>query len=216
MEISHERRFAFFAMPKTGSNSMRTLLHPYSEVPTVHFNKTTAEQPFYDHMRPVEARALFVERGWPFEQYYRFAVTRNPWARLVSLYEHLLLSRRFRWERRLGRTPRDFERWVASTQPDGPGAGTKGNRYRMYGSYSVGAFVGDGNGHELVDEVIRLEDLAGELPRLGERLGIELAAALPKKNTRAHADYREYYTTTGRNLVAERYRADIERFGYEF
>jgi len=47
-----------------------------------------------------------------------------------------------------------------------------------------------------------------------ERLG--LAHDLPHTNRSAHEDYRGYYTTETRDIVAKRFARDIDRFGYLF
>ncbi len=221
MIVSHTHRFIYFSMPKTGSSAVRAMLEPYRELTTVHFLETSDEQPHYPHMRPAELAAVWDDTFEPFDAYYKFTVVRNPWARLVSLYNHLLSTRRFRWERRLGTVGRSFETWVEQTRPSGDGAGTKGNRYRRYGSFSVPAFCGDADGdgepseHLLVDGFLQLERIDADLVELEQRLGIPLPQ-LEQVNTRPHAPYREFYTERTRDLVAERYRWEIERFDYEF
>ena len=39
---------------------------------------------------------------------------------------------------------------------------------------------------------------------------------LAHSNASEHADYRTYYTKETRNIVAEIYRDDIDRFGFQF
>jgi hypothetical protein len=75
-------------------------------------------------------------------------------------------------------------------------------------------FVCDASGDLLVDFLGHYETLAVDFAQVCARLGI--SRALPHKNRSQHHNYLEYYSAETRALVADAYRADIERFGYEF
>ena len=93
MRISHRYRFIFFANPKTGSSSVRHFLNSYTDVmPVRDYRERTADNPFYPHITPKETRRLFEDYGWDFYGYTKFVFVRNPWDRLVSLYEHIRRS----------------------------------------------------------------------------------------------------------------------------
>ena len=210
MRISHRYRFVFFSFPKTGSESVRLGLDPLSDIPGQ--QDPTPDNPFLTHMRPVEVRDLFRDRGWPFESYYRFVFVRNPWTRLVSLYQMLQ-----REEKHLRATT--FAEWLVNTQTDGPGAGEDGIRrlHRRYGTYTLDNFVADEDGKRLVDEVFRLEDM----PLLPQRLrarGIPYPSeTMPWINrSKQRADLNRYYTPALRALVALRYAKEIAEFGYSY
>jgi hypothetical protein len=72
----------------------------------------------------------------------------------------------------------------------------------------------DAEGKLLVDFVGRYETLAQDFAQICDRLAI--AVELPHVNRTAHWDYRDYYDTQTRQLVAEHFRADVELFHYEF
>jgi hypothetical protein len=210
MRISHRHKFVFFSSPKTGSESIRNLLDPLSDVRDVTISQTTPSFPFHSHMRPVEMRAAFVRLGWRYNDYYSFVFVRNPWTRLLSLHQYALKA---------GVPLPAFAEWVKSTAADGNGGGgPKALPWLRYGTYSIDAFAGDGNGNLLVSEVFRLEDMAQVPGRLRLR-GIPLPAdaAAPWINrTKESASLDAYYTPELRNLVAERYAKEIERFGYSY
>ena len=211
MRISHRYEFIFFSNPKTGSESVRALLNPYSDITDVKYLKRTPDNPFYSHIRPVEMRALFEDRGWTFDTYRKFVFVRNPWARLVSLYKMIKRTKRFA---RLG-----FSNWLDSIEPNGiGGGGADHQRWRRYGTYSIKAFVGDDSGNSLVDDVIRLEDIDQDLPDLLHRIGISNAilAPVPHVNRGSTGDYRKFYTAEDVALVREKYSYDIDHFGYTF
>jgi len=201
----------FFANPKTGSASVRAFLDPISDVGGRDFPDTTPDFPFYSHMRPIEARAAFDERGWPFDNYYRFTFVRDPWRRMISLYRMI---------RRLQPSfPTSFAQWLHQTRTDGVGGGgSDAARWRKYGTYSLSSYAGDGAGKLLVDDVFRLEDVADVPRRLRER-GLPLldSADIPHLGAGApQPPLKQYYTRELIDLVARRYAEDIARFGYSY
>ncbi len=224
MHISHRHKFIFFSNPKTGSESIRKMLDPYSDIKGVPFRHTSEEHPFYSHISPAEVKAIFERRGWNYDEYFKFTFVRNPWARLVSLYQMIYpppgsaLSRlRKHMKRRLGLEP-EFGNWLKSTRPCGTGGGGKPwERWKRYGTYSIFHYIADKEGNILVDQVIRLEDIDTEVMPLFERLGTPMKTKkIEKVNVRKYKPYTEYYTPELIELVRERYRYDIEHYHYMF
>ena len=211
MRISHRYKFAFFSSPKTGSESIRVLLDPLSDVRDVPFFQTTPAFPFYSHIRPIEMKAVFARFGWRYDDYYRFVFVRNPWTRLVSMYRYVLRSD--------FNLTMPFGDWLTATRPDGTGGGGPDQvRWLKYGTYSLDAFAGDGNGRLLVDDVFRLEDMETVPDRLRAR-GIPLPAdaSVPWVNrTKTAGGLAEFYTPELIELVRRRYAREIVEFGYEY
>jgi hypothetical protein len=211
MRISHRHKFVFFSAPKTGSESIRALLDPLSDVRDVQFREVSPATPFYSHIRPIEAKAAFERFGWPYDDYYRFVFVRNPWNRLVSLYRMI---------RRVNpHFSQPFGDWLRATRPDSTGGGGPDRaRWRKYGTYSLAAYAGDENGRLLVNDVFRLEDITDVPDRLRAR-GIPLApdASVPWVNrTKKSTSLDNYYTPDLIALVQERYADEIAEFGYEY
>ncbi len=221
MRISHRHQFVFFASPKTGSRSVRRLLDAHSEIHGRPAEELTAEFPFYNHMRPVELRDVFASRGWDFDGYFKFVMVRNPWSRLVSLYEMFSFregGQLSRLRRRATRH-RGFRAWVRTLDPEGRGAGAPGLDASVIrsGAFSFAGFAGDEAGRPLVDEVIKLEEIESRLPPLLEGLGVPLPHRVPRTGRgRYRGSHRAYYDDETRELVGTLYEADIERFGYTF
>ena len=212
MRISHHHRFIFFSNPRTGSTSLRSFLDPLSDFHGAIYPLPPV-QPFHDHMRPIDTRRAFQDRGWDFDGYYKFVFVRNPWARLASLYAMIIALRP---DFRLS-----FPQWLPTVLPYGPGGGGGGTiteTWRQYGSYSLAAFAGDGT-RLLVDDVFRLEDV-DQVPAVLRRRGIPINvdAAIHRKNvTRGSVDYRALYgSQRAIDFVGAMYAEDIRRFGYRF
>jgi hypothetical protein len=221
MRISHRHRFVFFASPKTGSRSVRRLLDDSAEIHGRPAHEVTADFPFYNHMRPVEVRDVFKARGWDFDAYFKFVMVRNPWSRLVSLYEMFafreggLLSRL----RRRATRYHGFRAWVRTLDPEGRKAVAPGSETSVirFGAFSYVRFAGDEQGQPLVDEVIKLEEIESRLPPVLERLGVPLPSRFPQIGRgRYLGSYQAYYDAETREFVGALYAADIARFGYTF
>ena len=162
-------------------------------------------------MTPLETKAVFESYGWDFSQYRKFICVRNPWARLVSLYEHI---------RREGSVTADFDSWLQTIETSGAGAGGEDwQRWRRYGSWSIENYIADEQGELMVDKVFKTETVSRELPVWLETIGVSVnhADELPESNQGAYEKrYQDYYNDKTANHVASLYRYDIEKFGYEF
>ena len=221
MRISHRHRFVFFASPKTGSRSVRKLLDTHAEIHGRPADEVNADFPFYNHMRPLELRAVFDERGWDFDGYFKFVMVRNPWSRLVSLYEMYSFREGGQISRLRRRATRHeaFRSWVRTLDPEGGGETARGSERSVIriGAFSYLGFAGDEDGRPLVDEVVKLEEIRSRLPPLLERLGVPLPRRVPWTGRgRYSGRYKAYYDDETREVVRELYEEDIERFGYAF
>ncbi|OUS02408.1 hypothetical protein A9Q86_03955 [Flavobacteriales bacterium 33_180_T64] len=211
MRISHKNKFIFFSNPKTGSESLREMLTPYSEILDLPFASVTDENPFYSHISPLETKTLFHEKGYNYDDYYKIVCTRNPFNRLVSLYEMIYR----RWP-----VKPPFDLWLKSTKTEGKGGGGKNHdRWRMYGAYSLKNYISDKNGDIIVNKIICLEHFEREIPILFKDLNIELDSGfeIVKKNVRKRKKKaKEYYSEKSKQLVFERYAWEINKFNYKF
>jgi hypothetical protein len=123
---------------------------------------------------------------------------RNPWDRLVSRYAHLLRSKERRRHRVVSRMEKfeDFVNWEIQ----------RGTFQHSY--------VTDKRGSQIVDFIGCYERLGEDFAKVCARL--KLHAELPHANISQHRDYRTYYTPETRELVAKKFKRDIELFGYNF
>lgn len=76
-------------------------------------------------------------------------------------------------------------------------------------------YLRDGDGAIMVDFVGRFEHLARDIEAIAGRAGIQ-PARLPWLNATERRHYSSYYSPSLAALVAERYAADIDAFGYRF
>ena len=156
---------------------------------------------------------------------------RNPWARLVSLYEMIYSNQatknvrnpiKFKmktmYKKVFTKTP-DFSTWLQTIDNNSYGAGGyEWERWRRYGSYSLDNYIMDKNKNILVDKVIKLENIQQDLSPTLTKIGISVDEnlSLEKINARKYKKYIQYYDKNSIDLVAKLYQYDISKFNYKF
>jgi len=211
--ISHKHKCIFVEVPKTGSTSVRAIL---GKAWKPHLNlwqiKQLMEMSWTEFggrkNRIMAALYLFVpeerrrETGRKqFESYFKFGFVRNPWDRVVSLYE--------RTEALQLRNEMSFEQFVDWIQYSSATC-VHSSPHR----YQLDWFV-DANGNLLADFIGRFEQLDEDWAFVAQKLGVEEKLPHRRENPRGR-HYTEYYTPRTRDIIAAKFKVDIERFGYEF
>lgn len=205
--LSHRHRFVFLAVPKVASHSIRFALRAHldddDEEQVSLFVRKRIDRPIFNaqehgHQTAAEVRAALGEALW--EQYFSFAVVRNPWDRFVSYVAFMM-----RHNGAFDRDPRAaMQRVLANPQNQSL------VHYRPQSD-----FVTDASGALIVSKICRAERLQQDFDEVCTALNLP-RSELEVRNASTHRPYVEYYDDALREAVAERYRADIERFGYVF
>lgn len=196
--ISHRYKFIFFSYPKTGSETVRSILDPYSDIKAVTKKEITKENPFYSHISPRETKQIFKEKGWDYDSYYKFTFIRNPHDRLLSLF-----NMKYKLH-----NPTLFSKWVSNIDQDSK---ERGDWYKN-GIISFKNFISDTKGNILVDEVIKLEEIDSKLPMLLSKLGITINN-VPHIN-KGHYSTKKDINKDVRNIIIEKYNWDIRNYNY--
>lgn len=229
--ISDKYRFVYFVVPKVACSSIKVALLPLFEDldPTPY--QTSQKNPKSVRMHKLFAdssyqinREQFLQKfeGGQYSDYFKFAFVRNPWDRLVSCWLHKLstdtspgLKAPATLAKKVysGMPFSEFVEVVANT-PD-----SEANIHFKAQSSMVcdGSTEYHGSPH-LVDFIGRFENLSGDFGTVAKRIGAERELELGhlmRRNMEARP-YTEFYDKELRNVVYERYREDVERFGYSF
>jgi hypothetical protein len=215
MLVSEKRRFLFVHIQKTGGATVSELLNQ-----TV--SDTRALRP--RHMRLREA----IERERIPEACFQFAFVRNPWDRLVSWYTTVDRARRKRlsWNEdsvqrgRFQQNPlyrsvllhaptfEDFVKNCTQTHM------VQGVPYSF--ALDQLSYVTDEGGKMLADFVGRFERFEEDLTHVFDRLGLTVPDIPHKNRGPRRGHYSEFYTPESEEIVRQRFKRDIEAFGYVF
>lgn len=175
--ISESHNFIFIHIPKNAGSSIRKALNKYA-------------RPFlYEHEK---AESIKCHIGTKFYDYFRFAVIRNPWARLASMYNYLL---NIGSNQVKNKTFKDYLR-INCENPD--------TQYSyIFGREGI-----------YVDFLLRFENLQNDFDSLCKTLS--MAAELPLINYSNINSYEKMYDVQSIEQVQSAYMDDIKNFGYAF
>ena len=86
MLISHKHKFITIDIPKTGTRSFRESLYPLGLIDVV--GKPFVEADFYQHDTAIRAKKQFAKNNFDWNDYFKFTIVRNPWARYFSFFKY--------------------------------------------------------------------------------------------------------------------------------
>lgn len=235
MAVSHQNQFVFVHVPKCAGTSIEGLLSKWTTLELMAPNKVDNSyiernrlgqiaqlHKLERHFGSSDIRRMIGEEK--FTRYYKFAVIRNPFARVLSFYKfatRIANPDTSKLQVQLAKEAKSFGEFVA--------------RLREYPSmtpfFEQHLYICDTDGSLEIDDVIRMESLDDEMkrviPKLGFgslrqrmawKFGLRPYPTIGRLNASGHDPhkYRDEYTAASRKIVEEASRVDLDRFGYEF
>ncbi len=202
-------RLIYFELPKNACTSMKTQLAEVLQLPK------RADFPRYIHrdreyqFPPAKPRKILTD----YKDYLRFAIIRNPWERLVSCYKDKIFYKdedntyfiktnpQFKREMPFN----EFVDLVVSI-PD---------HLADFHFCSQMSLLTDFTGNFLCNYLAELNNLNFHLEKIKSLTGIPFETKTHLNKTKK-SSYEEYYTPELVEKVRQRYRWDIELFGFDF
>ncbi len=206
MIASHAHRFVFIKTRKTAGTSIEIALSRHcgpDDIVTrisaddeelraaaggVAPQHDDTEPSSYAHMGARRVIEVIGRETW--DDYFTFAVERNPFDVVASSY---------RYSARKSTFTKTFAEFVRSKRLARLALNER--LYRLHGDV-------------IVDQVYRYEELPAAMADVSARLGIELDLPHAKQGSGAH--YRDLYGPGDAEIVGERFARTIREFGYEF
>ena len=216
MLLSNRYQFLFVHIAKTGGTSIRQALQRYRWRDPYYLPQWVASNMSWLTVHrsaiklPRHCKAITAQEMLPRDTYnalFKFAFVRNPWDLQVSSYHHIKRERPSLVNE--GESFSDFLR--RKLEPTRPW------QYHLDTSITPQSdYLIDLRGRQIVDFVGRYESLQADFDTCCQRIGIPTIALPHRRQDNDRADYRQYYDQETQALVAERFAADIETFGYAF
>lgn len=220
--INFDKQCIFIAIPKCGTNSVRSQLHQedcQALIPNPHLSILQVRDILYTYllMMSLEQNTSFPSqevaadaeiRGTCqriFATFFKFASVRNPWARAVSLY--------FRSEGVKMRKSISFEGFC---------------EHHLYASDTCLHptlhrnqldWLVDEHGKVIMDYIFKVEEFRQAIKEIKERSQGRIKLQYRQFNTNNQSKsktYRDLYTDHSRKLIAKRFEKDIDFFKYAF
>jgi len=204
--ISHKHKFIFIHIPKCGGTSIECALLENENVTKITYDvKQKYRLYYYYNNVTVQHRKIDQFKDAREKEYFTFTFVRNPWERFLSEYFYIKTKNGCRCD--------DFDKKFPTFEHFVKNNGIKCCRL-AHGCPQID-FVLNANKNKLTNFVGRCEDMQYDFNYVCGKIGIP-KIELPRRNKTKHKHYTEYYDDETKQIVAEKYRKDIEYFGYKF
>ena len=209
-----KRKLLFLHVPKTAGTSLR-----YTELSSK-----------ADHIiHPINQYGAFnIIEEKKLEKHFKFAFTRNPWDRFVSLYFYFLNMKKddpaYKYDYKAVDAIQEFKTledfclnywdFSAKLQKMSPEQ-AKSLAYHGKFHFRNQSRWTHHDGENITDYIGKFENLLEDVKELEDILGL-CNSNVPHLNKTKHKHYKKYYNQKMINAVAEIYEEDIKNFNYEF
>lgn len=200
--LSLSKKFLFLHVPKTAGNSIQRFLKDYSE------DNLVRTAPYQDGVNRFEVRSSLIKITKHsrlieyqsqldedlYKSLFKFACVRNPWDRCVS---HFFSPHRgdVVWDESA------FEAYIVN---------------HVHAIQHYVQLPGSDSDLGNIDAYVRFEHLEEDFNRVCRKIGLSICE-LPRVNFSRRAPYREYFQNDRLvELVAQKFKIEINEFGYQF
>jgi hypothetical protein len=197
-------------IPKTGGTSIEHALGIFGDHRVADRTILFGQDLLGGEIRSLQHLSLAQISDWnlldplTIDEYFSFALVRNPWDRAVSDYA---------WRRKKHRYSGSFEEYLLWTKSvvESAKSITKLNCHQVPQNW----YTHSSRGECLVDFVGRFESIGSSFAHAASRIGVP-ADNFQKLNSSDRAPYYVSYSRQTAALVSEIYESDINLFGYRF
>jgi len=214
--INNTHKFIFVHIPKNAGTTANSMLSSFTYWNDIELGGTVYGEALATlyikrfgigkHARANQVRNLVGEKTW--ENYFKFAFVRNPYARAFSVYRFLKKWRNWDGSQAMEGF-KTFEEFLTSDLfKNNPGPDSI--------FMPQHSWIEDMNGNPLLDYTGKVEQIEKAFRFISSKVGIKLDTGnVPIKNDSGAPDeFRTAYSEAAINIVTQRYQRDFRAFDY--
>ncbi|KJD33390.1 hypothetical protein PK35_05900 [Tamlana nanhaiensis] len=209
MVISKNKKFIFIHIPKSAGTSIQSALElNLNNENHWAVSKTTKHQSLKDLITLYE-HSNFLEKlvqDFSFLNYYKFAVVRNPFDRLLSLYNYL---KKYEVRKEI-KSVETFEEFIEKLEDENSWVSG------LYSAKTQLSYLVDMQGVMSIDLVGRFENIPFFLNELEAKIDMKLELKQMNVSQLVKPSYRQVYSTYSRKIIEDKFVDDLNSFNYEF
>jgi hypothetical protein len=223
--ISHSKKFIFIHIPKTAGNSIQLILkeHSSDKIHRLGYDSKSnlddrilidfeVESSLGKHSKHEWIQSYYKnpELKQVVDDYFKFAVVRDPWDRLVSWYRYTFPTISLKVNK---------GHFLKEAVEAGPLGG-----FSCLPQLNYLRRDGDSQSETAMDYIVKYENLEEGLKEVGKKINVSFES-LPHINkcqwmhlseTYKKTPYQDYYDKKTEGIIRERHKEEIELFDYEF
>ena len=218
MFVDHEKKILFVHNPKAAGTTLHVILKDLYGLKDAERNDP---EPPIHHM----PFATILAENIATEEYYSFAVVRNPWERMLSGYMDFTTIRKYQYSGNIIMPEpllsefKDFKDFVMNFDNS-----HWKNDFHFAPQHIYTHAIKNTDGVEetiSVSRILRVENFWADLDDLMKTIGFDKYRDVIRANTAysrktKHGHYSEYYDEESKNEIARIYKEDIEMFDYKY
>lgn len=209
MLISHKHKFIFFHIPKTGGTSVESKLKAFADITAI--NKK--DSIYWCHTEPQDLKKHFELKSWDWNEYFKFAVVRNPWSFCLSIWTYAYHCKK-EWEGIDTSNLPDLD-WVRAVNNITSHKNYSDFCLKAYKKDTQYDFLYDSSGNCMVDYICKLENIQQDIDHVCSLLNLP-TQEIPYENVSNKQNYRSYYNEQSRDFIAKLCKNTISKFNYKF
>jgi hypothetical protein len=220
MIISHKHKFLVSVPQKTGSATLRRTLIE-SDLHDYIGGSSMDSGYLWQHASMEECKIGFTNNGWDLSEYFKFSMVRNPWKRYVSWL--LFVLQRMEFYKSLSKEELELLPKHKQKHKDNLSRRFLGKSEKeiltnlILNKDSYQSFLCYDNGELAVDMVGKLENFSNDFAKFCRKVKINPVPTLKHYNKNTYKKpYTDYYDKNLIEMVAEKEKWAIDKFGYDF
>lgn len=216
MLISHSHKFITIDIPKTGSRSLRESLYPLGLIDIV--GKPFVEADFYQHDTAIRAKKQFAKHNFNWNDYFKFTIVRNPWARYFSFFKYFknYADKFLRRDESIKWKQPELNQGKACVELFKGKDDQTVLKNIILNNDSQDSYYCDRNGEIIVDHIASFENLENEFIFLCNQVGINAPHLKHGNKSPQSESMHDIYNQQLIDLVASKEKGVIDFIGYDY